>query len=227
MTNDKLILIPGLDGTALLFRDFIECAPECVEVVPLELPNEPTFNYSDYADYVATKIGYSPVTIVAESFGGMVAYELLRKHPDLVQRIVFVASFITVPSIVSRLSGIAPISLVKSKLVPEWFLNFLLFKTPNPRDKISLLRKAINQVDIETLKSRLKLIRSIKPLNVPITKPCSYIQPDSDFLVSKRAYQRIEKISVDFELKTVNGGHFILQSNPEKCWEAICETLSK
>lgn len=228
---EKLLLIPGMDGTGILFEEFKTTAPQNVEVYPVALPPDDKFSYVEYAEYVEDFIKNNGlygtrITIVAESFGGAIAYELIKREKVRVKRLVLVASFLSNPSWLSRFSVLLPIKLVQNHKLPTWLMRKVLFGAQVSEKLISQFQLAIKTVSTETLKHRLKLLSSLQIPAEKITVPVTYIQPMNDYLISSQAAQTIANISPDFTHQRVKGGHFILQSNPAACWQIIADLLS-
>lgn len=74
----KVVLIPGMDGTAILFDPLIEQAPAGVEIIRLPLIQSSDAGYQEQARDVISRIGEEPIVLVAESYSGMIAYQMLR-----------------------------------------------------------------------------------------------------------------------------------------------------
>jgi 3-oxoadipate enol-lactonase len=91
-----LILVPGLDGTALLFYRQVPLLAERFNVVAFPLPGE---GMTSMADLVADlrrlieEVAPGQVILCGESFGGALSMSLALAHPELVQGLVVVNSF--------------------------------------------------------------------------------------------------------------------------------------
>ena len=220
-----------MDGTCILFEEFLKTIPAEFEVIPIVLPSHDNCSYQQYANHVVKileekQLQGKSISIIAESFGGRIAYELLNNRACNIKRIIFAASFVSSPSLISQFSALLPQSIVKRNLLPDWFLKISLFGSMNSDAPLTLFKKAIRATSEKTLSNRLKQIRELTVPTKAITVPVTYIQATRDTLVSKKAACEIRRLSKNFELKKIKGGHFILQSNPEACWEAIYETFS-
>jgi pimeloyl-ACP methyl ester carboxylesterase len=104
MTGDgaPVVLVPGLDGTGLLFYRQVEYLAARHRVITFRLRDNATSMatlVSDLHDVVLrsardTKGGApAPVTIVGESFGGALSLSFALEYPELVDRLVIVNSF--------------------------------------------------------------------------------------------------------------------------------------
>lgn len=110
-----LVLLPGMDGTGLLFRWFLEALPEDVETVVLSYPTRVFAGYDALVDLVRGRL---PVdrrfVMVAESFSGPVALRIAAEMPKGLIGLVLVASFVSGPA--GRWGALL------SRWVPSWFL---------------------------------------------------------------------------------------------------------
>ena len=85
----RLICLPYAGGTALVFREWGELAPEGLEVCPIELPGhgarfgQPLLSsVQEIVEHIIPSVALlmdRPVAIFGHSMGGLVAYELCRE----------------------------------------------------------------------------------------------------------------------------------------------------
>ena len=216
----NFLLLPGMDGTGKLFKPFIDNAPKCFDIDFVRLIQEPQISYARQAKEIAQKIN-NPVVLIAESYSGMVAMELLKEHPEKIKGVVFVASFIDPPSILSKLSYIVPSKLLSFLRNNSAFVGRFLFGKWGTDELIKLFVDAMLNVDEEVLKYRLTQVASIKPINSKYLTKCLYLKPSKDFLVSDNASFAFTEVFSNIEIVEVPGTHFLLQTNPKFCWEVI------
>ena len=72
----KILLLPGLDGTGLLFEDLLAQLPTTVDVEVISMDELCGSSYVEQAKEIATNVGDTKILLVAESYSGRVAYEL-------------------------------------------------------------------------------------------------------------------------------------------------------
>ena len=98
MPNDlpTLVLMPGLDGTGLLFERFASALPPDIQTRIIKYPQHAA-RLDEYAAVVAEALPTGRVVLLAESFSGIVALDLLRNHQVSVESVIFVASFGSTP----------------------------------------------------------------------------------------------------------------------------------
>jgi len=222
----KIILLPGLDGTGLLFEKLKESFPENLDIEVISYDSLEGISYSDQASEIANRFEGIDIYIVGESYSGRVAYELFKIRGCRVKGIVFLASFISSPSILSKFAGILPVGLITPNFLTKkliHLLGFSLIGGPNISESVFA---SISKADKYKLKSRLRNIASLDEPAQPITCPVTYIRPSKDLLVSTSAVELLSKKCSSFKQVTVNGGHFIAQSNPVECAQAICNAAN-
>lgn len=111
--GETLMLVPGLDGTALLFYRQVPLLAERFDVVSFPLPDDPVRSMqdlvADLGGLIAETAGDRPVVLCGESFGGALSMSFALAHPERVRALVVVNSF---PYIRSRLQlRLAPLAL--------------------------------------------------------------------------------------------------------------------
>lgn len=221
MSKQELVLIPGMDGTGYLFDLFIQCVPSDLEVRCIPLMQSPTYSYVEQAEYVISQMGNEECILVAESYSGRVAYEMVKLGHSRIKHLVLVASFFSCPSVFARLAAFIPPQLLKSTLMPQWIRQRLLFGSNGSSDLLISFERAVNAVDIDVIKHRLKQVSELEKPDQWMSIPCTYIRPKSDLLVSKAAIGVIKQRCKNFSLVEIEGPHFVLQCNPVATWKVI------
>lgn len=91
-----LLFVAGIDGTGELFFKQAQHLTSSYRVAWFRLRDGGGFTYDDLADDCAAivrDLGERRATVVAESFGGAVAFSFALRHPQMVERLVIVNSF--------------------------------------------------------------------------------------------------------------------------------------
>lgn len=217
----KLVLLPGMDGTGVLFGPLLhKLGGLDMEVIPL--PSEGEQDYASLAGYVAARIKDRDCVVIAESFSGGIAEALLRDRNLNIRHTIFVASFLTSPSrLLSRVAAVLPIrALVAIPILAPLILRvFLLGRTATP-ETIALFRKAIGLVPPNTLRARLRQMASYRSAGHVFETDATYIHPTRDFLVGDRKAE-FRAVFPKLKLVEVKGPHFILQAEPGACAKHI------
>jgi pimeloyl-ACP methyl ester carboxylesterase len=94
--GDPLVLVPGLDGTGLLFYRQVPLLARRHRVITFRLRDDAASMNRLVADLLAIQqeaAGGAPVTLVGESFGGALALAFALAHPSRVSQLVILNSF--------------------------------------------------------------------------------------------------------------------------------------
>lgn len=148
----SLLLLPGMDGTGLLFRALQQALPLDVRATVVEYPRDETLGYDELLERIP--IPSEPFVIVAESFSGPLAVRLAARELPNLRGLVLAATFVRSP-----------------RAIPRWALSPLLFSVPPPdavlrwalmgNADVSLLREAIRSVKPGVLAHRLREIAKV------------------------------------------------------------------
>jgi len=90
------VLVPGLDGTALLFYRQIPLLERRFDVVAFPLPDDGRRSMSDLVEdlrQLVAEVSPEGVILCGESFGGALSMSFALKHPEFVRGLVIVNSF--------------------------------------------------------------------------------------------------------------------------------------
>lgn len=216
-----LVLLPGLDGTGMLFEPLLEALPSHIKTKVVRYSSELSQSYAELEKYVITELPDEDYILLGESFSGRIAYNIASRNPENLVSVIFVASFIDSPcKILNILLSVAPLKILLRKRVPNVVAKWLLGRKIE-KDKIELLRNALSSVRPEVLKYRIKAVCGMSPPTVSCESKAIYILPTNDYLVPKGAERKIKTMCKKMRTHTVSGTHFILQSNPEACAKII------
>lgn len=226
MNRPKLILLPGLDGTGLLFQPLTQLLPAEIDYQVIPLSSLSSDEPAEQAMEIANLVGSSPCIVFAESYSGLIAYELCRQQKARIVHVIFAASFLGRPSAISRFAALLPIWPIRRKLAPAGFMNRLLFGNTDRKDLLPLFYQAFDTASSTDLKKRLSRITQLIPPLEDIEQPCTYLCAADDWLVSKNALVVFQQLCHKLDIVPVNGGHLIAQGQPHKCIEIIRNVYS-
>lgn len=234
-----ILLLPGADGTGVLFEPFLKVVTSSLESEGISLSIElVNLNHDKFGNPLAQNLAFQaarieneyvtqPIMIIAESYSGLLAYELLSRERLNIAQVIFVASFLNAPS---------NLATIAAKFNPAW-LKAVMQVTPSPvwgrvlfgrwqtPQLRALFRQALAQTPNDLLQQRLAIIASAQIPNKTIDVPCLYLQARQDSLVSANNIEIFRQVFSNFASITVDGTHFLLQTNPEAVWEALRESI--
>ena len=220
----KIVLLPGLDGTGVMFKPFIDVLPKDIEPLVISYPNDKRLGYEELIEYVLTRLpDNDDYILIGESFSGPVAYQLALRKPENLRAVIFVASFLSRPAkTVLDLLRFVPIAFLLSIPIPTFAVKLLLPGTNASEQLIGLFKHTLDKVPARTLAFRLREVARLPGSHHHCMIRAVYIQPTNDSLVPPECVEEFSKAMGNLTIYQVNGPHFILQANPSACAEIIC-----
>ena len=162
-----LVLMPGLDGTGLLFEHFVSALPPHIRTRIIEYPKIAA-SLEEHAAVVAERLPAGRVVLLAESFSGIVALYLLMKHRVPAEKVIFVASFGSSPRRYLRmLLPFLPALAWSTPLIPSTAWRVLLFGGGCHSRRYRLAHGSRNPGESRVVAHRLKLVASAKVADAP------------------------------------------------------------
>ncbi|EPJ47852.1 MAG: hypothetical protein OFPII_09220 [Osedax symbiont Rs1] len=210
-----------MDGTGILFEPLLKLISGTIQYEVIALSKFQSDTPSAQAAELAIMIANQEVIIFAESYSGLIAYELCKLQSGSIKHVFFAAGFLERPSFISQYARLLPITILRYKLIPAVILSYLFFARSSNRELVDLFYQSLGSVSNKTLRTRLEIIAQAKRPVGKIKQPSTYLCASNDWLVNKNVITTFKRLCVNFELINVTGGHFIAQSNPEKCWQEV------
>ena len=218
----KIVLLPGLDGTGVLFTPFIEALPTEIDVLVITYPPNLKLSYEELIELVISQLPEEKFILVGESFSGYIAYQVALRKPKNLKSVIFVASFLESPRpFLLGLSSWLPRSLLLSMPIPNFIVRtFLLGATAN-KNLIGLLKQSIRGASPNIISYRLQEIAKLRINQQLCDIKAMYIQATDDKLVPERCLESFEKVFNNISTFQIEGSHFVLQANPLACAKAV------
>ncbi len=224
----KLVLLPGLDGTGILFKPLIDTLPKSIDISVISYPNDEKMNYEQLIKLVLSKLPKEEEYILlAESFSGSIAYEVGIQSPKNLKLIIFVATFLKNPRpILSKFLPINFFNILFSFSPPKFILKWLLLSNKTNDETINLLAVTLKKIPPKIITWRLQQIIKLKePMN-KLVLDAIYISATTDKSVIYQSICFMIKWIPKLKTYRVHGGHLILQDNPSDCAKIIIKHLS-
>ena len=90
----KLVLLPGMDGTGILFEPFLESLPESISPIVVTYPCDMPLSYAELLQVIEAKLpSAEPFIVLGESFSGPLALRIAASCPPGLKGLVLSASF--------------------------------------------------------------------------------------------------------------------------------------
>lgn len=217
-------MLPGLDGTGLLFRPLVATLSG-VETKVVSYPNDKSLSLDEHARWVVRQLPGGKAVLLAESFSGLVALRVLQEVPSRIDAVIFVGAFAEPPRpLLLRLAPVVSRAGPLMRNTPAFLLRQFCLGRDATVSQLNLLREALAAVPPQVLSSRLALIGARQAWGKgKFGVPCLYLQASDDRLVPARAAEWFRGRFERLELERVDRPHFLLQTNPRECAQRISE----
>jgi pimeloyl-ACP methyl ester carboxylesterase len=223
-----LVLLPGLDGTGILFRPFIESLPADIQPVVIPFPGTEALDYPGLVRFVAPRLPRSaPFVLLGESFSGPIALQLAAEPVPGIVGVILCASFVSnptvIPSFFRHLAGpwlfrFTPAFVQAKALLGGYF-------SPDLRD---LLASAHGIVSAPVMTQRIRSILSVDatPALRATRQPLCYLRGLGDHVVPARNLRRIQAVRPDVQVHLIPAPHLVLQLQPKAAAQAVSSFIA-
>ena len=220
-----LVLLPGLDGTGLLFRPLLEVLPDSLEPIVIAYPTTKALGYRELEDLVASKLPTDRAfAIVAESFSGPIGVRLAARHPKGLRGLVLVASFITNPTfrVLRHLRFLVRAPLFR--FGPTRSLIRRRLAGPDaPEELVERIVAATHLVSATVIARRVREVLCVdaSPDLIEVHAPILYLQGEDDRQIAPKITGVLTKLRPDMEVRGIPAPHLVLQREPARSAEII------
>jgi pimeloyl-ACP methyl ester carboxylesterase len=221
----KLVLLPGLHGTAALLGDFRAALGNDVEVQAVEYPRDQVLDHAQLAALVRPKLPLGrPFVLVGESFSGPVALLLAAQHLPGLRGLVLSTTFAASPR--PQLAGLARYArALPASAMPTWLVMFWLlgkWATPKLRGQFT---EALAEVPPEVLAERFIACAGIDVRDTlpKLAVPVLYLRAKHDRLVPPSAGELIASGAKHARIFDLDAPHCLLQAIPAQAARIVRE----
>jgi pimeloyl-ACP methyl ester carboxylesterase len=220
----QLVLLPGLDGTGLLFDPLLRELPPEWSTQVVSYPPDQRLGYDELSVHVYEQLPREqPFVLLGESFSGPLAIRLAAELPKNLCGLILVATFVRKP--VRWLPRwIGPyVPGFPFRLMPTWSQLRLLTSGRSTPELRRLFAAALRQVDPKVLAHR---VAEVLRVNVTrefsqISVPMLVLAARYDRTVPDHNRQRMEQLRSDVRVEMIDCDHLLLQLEPRWAAEAI------
>lgn len=219
-----IVLLPGLDGTCILFEKFAAMLGQYFEVLPLAYPPDTVLDYSQLVDYVGARLPDKPFILLAESFAGPLAMHLTAAGQYPVRGLILCVTFARYP-----LWWLSPAASVVDHLPIYWLRDTQLSRHIMQKELgdalLADVDRAVAAVKPEVMLARMRFVLKMDASAAlqQVRVPMLYLRATDDMVVRASAWQHIKQQRPDVKLLEFPTHHFLLQSMPQECVAAIAE----
>lgn len=223
-----LVLLPGLDGTGLLFEDFVAALGSDVDVVVANYPPDRPLDYANLEQIARSFIPpNTPFVVLGESFSGPIALSIATSSPPGLLGVIMCCSFARNP-----LPVLAPVRsllwLLPLKLIPLSVFDFFLMGRFSTARLRALLARALAKISPAVLRERACAALAVDQTTAlrKVRVPLLYLRAREDRMVGKSASQWVLAQSADAQLVEFEAPHFLLQTLPAEAAAIVSEFVA-
>jgi pimeloyl-ACP methyl ester carboxylesterase len=218
------VLLPGLDGTGLLFQSLVAALPSTIKPIIVRYPGDRCHAYDELLTLVLNSIPPNePFILLGESFSGPLAVMLAAQCPANPVGLILCATFVTRPwPIIGPAIHLLARAPLFSCYLPYKRIKARIFGYSTPEHRV-LLAEMQRLVCPSVIASRVRMVfrvnvtDALRACRVPIL----YMQATRDLIVPGRNLRVIQKIRPDIQVVTIDSSHMVLQSHPAEATRAI------
>lgn len=227
--SQRLILLPGLDGTEIFFEPLLASLPATVRPLVVRYPEAGRLGYPDLLGLVRRAVAEIPQCyVLGWSFSGPLALMLAAAEPQRVRGVILAASFVRPPR--PELARIRPVVCGPAvwlwraaRRLPLWL----------GRPRSDPLRRAKSET-WKRLSAAVVAARMREALTVDArealracTQRILYLAASRDELVPQRCIDEIVRLRPSVEVVTLPGRHLAMYTHPQAAAQAIAAFVAR
>ncbi len=216
------LLLPGLDGTGILFARFAAALGEGLMPQAIGYPPDTPLGYHELMPLVerARPRGLKFV-LVGESFSGPLALKLAAKRPPGLLAVVLVGSFARSPvsPLLAPLVGARLMKMASS----EFLIRRYLTGNDGPPELVEDVQRCLRTVGTDVLARRVKDVLSVDAREEVRTCPVPilYLQGAHDKLVPRTVADELRALNPALKAESLDAPHLMLQRAPDAAAAAL------
>ena len=224
-----LVLLPGLDGTGLLFKNFVEVLTGRVETQVVSYPVDEPLGYAELDALVRKTLPTNRAYVVlGESFSGPIAIRLGANPPAGMVGLVLCVTFARSPH--PLLSWLKPwAGSVPVKGLPAWIRAPFMWGGWASNQEPQEVMQATAAVDEAVFRQRIAAVLGVDETSAlaRIRMPTLVLRASEDHVVPRAASEHILGVLPAAELVEIPGPHLLLQMRPAECAAVVTRFLER
>lgn len=222
-----LVLLPGLDGTGLLFADFAASFGPEVKVIVASYPTDTPLGYSELESVARSFLPQDqPFFLLAESFSGPIGISIAASSPPGLLGLVLCCSFARNP--VPMLAPLRPlVGAFPVSVLPVRLLGLFLLGRFRSSALLGALAKSLALVAASVLRARARAVlavdvsASLSRIRVPVL----YLRASEDRVVSRASSELVASLAQQTKVVEFTAPHFLLQVSPSPVASQVSEFM--
>jgi pimeloyl-[acyl-carrier protein] methyl ester esterase len=211
-----LVLLPGLDGTGLLFADFVANLASDIDPIVVRYPPDLPLGYAELEAIARESLPeHSPFVLLGESFSGPIAISIAASAPRGLRGLILCCSFASGPR--PLLGKLWPlVRWFPFYALSHSFLSSYLMGPFSSPGLISALDRARACVAPVVFKERVTAVCEVDvaPELHEVKVPILDVRASKDRVVPRVASEAIERIAPSVRTVQLEGPHYLLQACP-------------
>lgn len=212
-----MLLLPGMDGTGLLFEPLLKALPDWLQPRVVAYPADEPLGYEGLLPSVRDACPpAAEFVVLAESFSGPLALMLAASEPPGLRGIILCASFIRCPLRTPFRWIAAAARPIHFRLAPTWPARWALFGGHETDFLHRLFATATVTVSPAAMAARARAVASVdvteelRMCRVPLL----YLAAQQDRVVAPSCLSTIRREKPDIQVVELPGPHLLLQTLP-------------
>jgi pimeloyl-ACP methyl ester carboxylesterase len=226
--NVMLVLMPGMDGTGVLFGDFVAALPAGIDALVIRYPVSESLDYASLESLVREQLPQRPFVLLAESFSGPIGLSIASNPPSMLRGLVLCATFAKLPFPCTRWMGL-PIRIAPAWRLPLPLLDIVLLGRHVNPDLHVKFANAMASVSPSVLKHRaLQALRVDVSDKLPEVRiPTLYLRAREDRLIGRSAANHLASGIPSMQIVEFDAPHFLLQTRPAEAANVVATFIQR
>lgn len=208
-----LVLLPGMDGSGLLFAPFLRALPDWIRPLVVSYPGARPLDYAGHLEYVMAALPTAPFVILGESFSGPLALMAAARRPTGLRGVILCATFVGWPlGLPVRLARLA-VNLGVFRLKSTRLFQRIVMGGSAAGELRRMLPQVLAGLTPQVLAARAEAVMALDCSAElrSCTVPLLALAARHDRIVAAAATERLRQLRPDLEVVIFDSPHLVLQ----------------
>jgi pimeloyl-[acyl-carrier protein] methyl ester esterase len=224
-----LVLLPGLDGTSILFRPFMQALPAWIQPRCVEYATAGPHDYAGLLPEIrAACAGLGDFVILGWSFSGPLALMAAAESPPGLRGVVICASFVRAPLLPLRWlrwGAVAPLARL-GPLLARMLMSIGGYGSDDLRnDQAEIFRRVT--ASAFAARARAALGVDVRAAAAGCRVPVLYLAASQDIVVPRWNAAAVTAAVPHGEIVTIRGPHLALRTNPRAGADVVAQFVAR
>lgn len=224
-----LVLLPGLDGTGMLFNRFVEALKPRVETRIVAYPVDRPLGYAELEALVRAALPRDRrFVVLGESFSGPIAIRIAADPPAGLVGVILCVTFASNPY--PLLAWTRPLAAgLPVKGLPLWLRAPFMWGAWSANRPPLEVERATAAVNESVLRHRIAAVLAVDETRAlaRVRLPTLLLRASDDHVVPRSASEQILRSLPTAELVEIEGPHLLLHTRPTECVKVVTEFLGR